>query len=85
MIDTDNDQVVTLVIILIIIIIGMTEEIQHKENKMIDIIQKIEEQREINTTITKKRINKQKDKTMSHQELTITNTHQNHQMKIKKY
>ena len=36
------------------IIIGMTEEIQRKENKMIDIIQKIEEQTEINTTITVK-------------------------------
>ena len=30
----------------------MTEEIQHKENKMIDIIQSIEEQTEINTTMT---------------------------------
>ena len=30
----------------------MTEEIQHKENKMIGITQKIEEQMEINTTIT---------------------------------
>ena len=30
----------------------MTEETQRKENKMIDIIQKIEEQTEINTTIT---------------------------------
>ena len=50
--DTDNDQVVTIDIILIIIILGMTEETQHKENKMIDIIQKIEEQTEINTTIT---------------------------------
>ena len=50
MTDTDNDQVVTIDIILIII--GMTEEIQHKENKMTNIIQKIEEQTEINTTIT---------------------------------
>ena len=49
--DTDNDQVVTIDIILTIII-GMTEEIQHKENKIIDIIQLIEEQTEINTTIT---------------------------------
>ena len=48
--DTDNGQVVTIDIILIIII-GMTEETQRKENKMIDI-QKIEEQTEINTTIT---------------------------------
>ena len=32
----------------------MTEETQHKENKMIDIIQKIEEQTEKNTTITKR-------------------------------
>ena len=49
--DTDNDQVVTIDIILIIII-GMTEETQRKENKIIDIIQNIEEQAEINTTIT---------------------------------
>ena len=49
--DTDNDQVLTIDNILIIII-GMTEEIQHKENKMTNIIQKIEEQTEINTTIT---------------------------------
>ena len=48
---TDNDQVVTIDINLIIII-GMTEKTQRKENKMIDIIQKIEEQTEINTTIT---------------------------------
>ena len=52
MTDTDNDQVVTRDIIIIIIIIGMTEETQRKENKMKDIIQKIEEQTEINTTIT---------------------------------
>ena len=52
-IDTDNDQVLTIDIVLIkIIIIGMTEENQGKENKMINIIQKIEEQTEINTTIT---------------------------------
>ena len=43
MIDTDNDRIVTIDIIPIIII-GMTEETQRKENKMIDIIQKIEEQ-----------------------------------------
>ena len=49
--DTDNDQVVTIDINLMIII-GMTEDTQPKENKMIDIIQKIEEQTEINTTIT---------------------------------
>ena len=49
--DTDNDQVVTIDNILIIII-RMTEETQRKENKMIDIIQKMEEQTEINTTIT---------------------------------
>ena len=54
MIDTNNDQVVTIDIILIIIIIGMTEDTQRKENKMIDIIQKIEEQTEMYTTITKK-------------------------------
>ena len=30
----------------------MTEEIQRKKNKMIDIIQKIEEQTALNTTIT---------------------------------
>ena len=53
MTDTDNDQVVTIDIILIKII-GMTEETQRKENKRIDIIQKIEEQTETNTTITKK-------------------------------
>ena len=38
----------------------MTEDNQRKENKMIDIIQKIEEQAEINTTINnsnKNRIN----------------------------
>ena len=51
--DTDSNQVVTIDNILRIII-GMTEETQRKENKMIDIIQKIEEQTEINTTITKK-------------------------------
>ena len=51
MIDTDNDRVVTIDIILIIII-GMTEDTQRKENKMIDIIQRIEEQTEINTSIT---------------------------------
>ena len=51
--DTDNDQVVTIdILLLIIIIIGMTEDTQRKENEMIDIIQKIEEQTEINTTIT---------------------------------
>ena len=52
--DTDNDQVVTIdiILIIIIIIIGMTEDTQRKENKMIDIIQRIEEQTEINTTIT---------------------------------
>ena len=49
--DTDNDQVATIDIILKIKI-AMTEEIQHKENKTIDIIQKIEEQTEINTSIT---------------------------------
>ena len=49
--DTDNGQVVTIDIILIIIK-GMTEKTQRKENKMVDIIQKIEEQTEINTTIT---------------------------------
>ena len=32
----------------------MTEDTQRKESKMIDIIQKIEEQTEINTTITTK-------------------------------
>ena len=52
-IDTDNDQVVTIDFFLIIII-EMTEETQRKETKMIDIIEKIEEQTEINTTITKK-------------------------------
>ena len=51
--DTDNDQVVTRDIILMIIKIGITEDTQRKENKMIDIIQKIEEQTEKNTTITK--------------------------------
>ena len=50
-IDTDNDQVVTIDIILIIII-GMTEDIQRKENKMIDNIPRIEDQMEISTTIT---------------------------------
>ena len=46
--DTDNDQVVTIDIIPIIIItiIGMTEDTQRKENKMIDTIQKTEEQTE---------------------------------------
>ena len=53
MIDTDNDRVVTIdIILIIIIIIGMTEDTQRKENKMIDIIQRIEEQTEINTSIT---------------------------------
>ena len=49
--DTDNGQVVTIDIIQIITI-GMREEIQLKENKMIDIIQGTEEQTETNTTIT---------------------------------
>ena len=54
--DTDNDQVVTIdnILIIIITIIGVTEDTQRKENKMIDIIQKTEEQTEINTTITTK-------------------------------
>ena len=49
--DTDNDQVVIIDNIRTIII-EMTEEIQHKENEMIDIIQKIGEQMDINITIT---------------------------------
>ena len=52
MTDTDNDQVVTIEIILTIIL-GMTEEIQRKGNKMIDIIQKMEERTEINTITIK--------------------------------
>ena len=36
------------------IIIGMKEKTQRKENKMIDSFQNIEEQTEINSTITRK-------------------------------
>ena len=53
LIDTVMDQVVTIDNNLVLIItIGMTEDTQRKENKLIDIIQKIEEEMEINTTIT---------------------------------
>ena len=49
--DTDNDQVVIIDIIQTIIK-EMIEEVHCKENKMTDITPKIEEQMEINITIT---------------------------------
>ena len=51
--DTDSDQIVTVDIIQATII-EMIEEVHHKENKMIDIIQKTEERMELNITITMK-------------------------------